>query len=46
MLLINGVALTGMVLNLLLYTVDAAVVMDDLIDALIKVSLLFLCTDF
>lgn len=36
MLLINVLALLGMLLNLLLYAVDASVVMDDLIDALIK----------
>ena len=38
MLLINVLALLGMFLNLLLYAVDASVVMDDLIDALIKVT--------
>ena len=38
MLLINVLALLGMFLNLLLYAVDASVVMDDLIDALVKVT--------
>ena len=36
-LLINGVALVGMLLNLLLYSLNAEVVMDDLIDAIVKV---------
>ena len=38
MLMINVIALLGMLLNLLLYAVDASVVMDDLIDALVKVT--------
>ena len=37
-LLINSVAIVGMVLNLLLYSLNAEVVMDDLIDAIVKVT--------
>jgi len=37
-LLINGVALVGMLLNLLLYSLNAEVVMDDLIDAIVKLG--------
>ena len=36
-LLINTVAMVGMLLNLLLYSLNAEVVMDDLIDAIVKV---------
>ena len=36
-ILINLAAIVGMFLNLLLYTLNAEVVMDDLIDAIIKV---------
>ena len=32
------VAIVGMLLNLLLYSLDAEVVMDDLIDAIVKVT--------
>ena len=37
-LLMNMVAILGMLLNLLLYTLNAEVVMDDLIDAIVKVT--------
>ena len=37
-LLINTVAIIGMLLNLLLYSINAEVVMDDLIDAIVKVT--------
>jgi len=37
-LLINSVAIVGMLLNLLLYSLNAEVVMDDLIDAIVKLG--------
>jgi len=37
-LLINTVAMVGMLLNLLLYSLNAEVVMDDLIDAIVKLG--------
>lgn len=37
-LLINTVAIIGMLLNLLLYSINAEVVMDDLIDAIVKLG--------
>ena len=38
-LLMNGVSLMEMLLNLIFYTLDTAVVMDDMIDSILKLGL-------
>ena len=39
MILINAFAFFGMSLNLLLFSINASVVLDDLVDAVIKVKI-------
>ena len=40
MILIHSCAITGMMLNLILFAIHAEVVMDDLIDSIVKVRII------